>query len=54
MSVAAYETATVSTNLPFAATIGVILLIVTMATLIAYNRVLRRMTRSTPLLQSAQ
>ncbi|MDX0110172.1 ABC transporter permease subunit [Sinorhizobium meliloti] len=37
MSVAAYETATVSNNLPFAATIGMILLVVTMVMLAAYQ-----------------
>jgi ABC-type spermidine/putrescine transport system permease subunit I len=41
MSVAAYETATVSNNLPFAATIGVILLIVTMAMLGIYQWAVR-------------
>lgn len=41
MSVAAYETATVSNNLPFAATIGVILLVVTMVMLTAYQWAIR-------------
>lgn len=41
MSVAAYEAATVSNNLPFAATIGMILLVVTMLMLGLYQWVLR-------------
>lgn len=38
MSVAAYEAVTISNNLPFAATIGVILLVVTMAILGVFQR----------------
>lgn len=48
MSVAAYETATVSNNLPFAATIGVILLIVTMVMLAAYQWSIRSAGRQIP------
>ncbi|MDR1828741.1 MAG: ABC transporter permease, partial [Methylobacteriaceae bacterium] len=54
MSVAAYETATVSNNLPFAATIGVILLIVTMTMLGLYQWALRRAGRSAPVPQTVQ
>ncbi|MCA0450758.1 MAG: ABC transporter permease [Proteobacteria bacterium] len=53
MSVAAYETATVSNNLPFAATIGVILLVVTMAMLALYQWAVRSMTRARPVLATA-
>lgn len=53
MSVAAYETATVSNNLPFAATIGVILLVVTMAMLALYQWAVRSMTRERPVLATA-
>jgi len=42
MSVAAYETATISNNLPFAATIGMILLIVTIVMLTLYQWAVRR------------
>lgn len=52
MSVAAYETATVSNNLPFAATIGVILLIVTMVMLGFYQWAVRSAGRSTSVLQA--
>ncbi|MBD9524461.1 ABC transporter permease [Ensifer sp. ENS02] len=45
MSVAAYETATQSNNLPFAATIGVILLIVTMVMLGVYQWAVRSASR---------
>jgi len=45
MSVAAYETATISNNLPFAATIGMILLIVTIAMLTLYQWAVRRAAR---------
>ncbi|MCZ7976425.1 ABC transporter permease [Agrobacterium tumefaciens] len=48
MSVAAYETATVSNNLPFAATIGVILLIVTMVMLAAYQWAIHSANRQRP------
>ncbi len=48
MSVAAYETATVSNNLPFAATIGVILLIVTMVMLAAYQWAIHSASRQRP------
>ncbi len=53
MSVAAYETATVSNNLPFAATIGIILLIVTMLMLAAYQRAVRSAGRPQTVLQAA-
>ncbi|MBD9492211.1 ABC transporter permease [Ensifer sp. ENS11] len=53
MSVAAYETATVSNNLPFAATIGVILLIVTMVMLGVYQWAVRSAGRSTAVLQAS-
>src|SRR5690606_17876709 len=46
MSVAAYETATVSNNLPFAATIGMILLMVTMLMLGLYQWAVRSVGRS--------
>jgi ABC-type spermidine/putrescine transport system permease subunit I len=46
MSVAAYETATVSNNLPFAATIGMILLLVTMLMLGLYQWAVRSVGRS--------
>lgn len=52
MSVAAYETATVSNNLPFAATIGVILLIVTMVMLGVYQWAVRSAGRSTTVIQA--
>ncbi|MBD9499013.1 MULTISPECIES: ABC transporter permease [unclassified Ensifer] len=45
MSVAAYETATQSNNLPFAASIGVILLIVTMVMLGVYQWAVRSASR---------
>jgi len=50
MSVAAYETATVSNNLPFAATIGMILLIVTILMLTLYQWAVRRAVRQQPVL----
>lgn len=53
MSVAAYETATISNNLPFAATIGVILLIVTMVMLGVYQWAVRSAGRSTAVLQAS-
>lgn len=53
MSVAAYETATVSNNLPFAATIGIILLIVTMLMLAAYQWAVRSAGRPQTILQPA-
>ncbi|PSH63319.1 ABC transporter permease [Phyllobacterium brassicacearum] len=53
MSVAAYETATISNNLPFAATIGVILLIVTMGMLGIYQWAVRSAGRSTAVLQAS-
>ncbi|CAH1660879.1 MULTISPECIES: ABC transporter permease [unclassified Chelatococcus] len=53
MSVAAYETATVSNNLPFAATIGVILLIVTMVMLGVYQWAVRSAGRPAPAVQAA-
>ena len=46
MSVAAYEMATSSNNLPFAATIGVILLVVTMLMLGLYQWAVRSVGRS--------
>ncbi len=52
MSVAAYETATVSNNLPFAATIGVILLVVTMAMLALYQWAVRSAGRPTAVIQA--
>ncbi|MBX3540432.1 MAG: ABC transporter permease [Chelatococcus sp.] len=52
MSVAAYETATVSNNLPFAATIGVILLIVTMVMLGVYQWAVRSAGRPAPAVQA--
>jgi putative spermidine/putrescine transport system permease protein len=52
MSVAAYETATVSNNLPFAATIGVILLVVTMVMLSAYQWAVRSAGRQQPVAQA--
>lgn len=52
MSVAAYEMATVSNNLPFAATIGVILLIVTMAMLAAYQWAVRSAGRPVAAIQA--
>ena len=52
MSVAAYETATVSNNLPFAATIGVILLIVTMVMLGVYQWAVRSAGRSATIIQA--
>ena len=53
MSVAAYETATVSNNLPFAATIGVILLIVTMVMLGVYQWAVRSAGRPATAIQAA-
>ncbi|MBS7700101.1 MULTISPECIES: ABC transporter permease [unclassified Chelatococcus] len=53
MSVAAYETATVSNNLPFAATIGVILLIVTMVMLGVYQWAVRSAGRPVAAVQAA-
>lgn len=53
MSVAAYETATVSNNLPFAATIGVILLIVTMVMLGVYQWAVRSAGRPATAVQAA-
>ena len=53
MSVAAYETATVSNNLPFAATIGVILLIVTMVLLGVYQWALKSVGRQPSVIQAA-
>lgn len=53
MSVAAYETATVSNNLPFAATIGVILLVVTMAILALYQWAVRSAGRPTAVIQAS-
>lgn len=53
MSVAAYETATISNNLPFAATIGVILLVVTMTLLGLYQWALRSAGRSPSVIQAA-
>ncbi|WP_102961437.1 ABC transporter permease [Mangrovicella endophytica] len=52
MSVAAYETATVSNNLPFAATIGIILLVVAMALLGLYQWAVRSAGRAAPALQA--
>lgn len=52
MSVAAYETATQSNNLPFAATIGVILLIVTMVMLGVYQWAVRSASRPGTLAQA--
>lgn len=52
MSVAAYETATVSNNLPFAATIGVVLLVVTMAMLALYQWAVRSAGRQAPVIQA--
>ncbi len=52
MSVAAYETATVSNNLPFAATIGVVLLVVTMAMLALYQWAVRSAGRQAPVIQT--
>ncbi|KRW97187.1 ABC transporter permease [Paracoccus sp. MKU1] len=53
MSVAAYETATISNNLPFAATIGVILLIVTMVMLGVYQWAVRTAGRPATMLQAS-
>ncbi|CAN7374456.1 ABC transporter permease [Bosea sp. LjRoot90] len=52
MSVAAYETATVSNNLPFAATIGVVLLVVTMAMLALYQWAVRSAGRQATVIQA--
>lgn len=52
MSVAAYETATISNNLPFAAAIGVILLIVTMVMLGVYQWAVRRAGRPAAVIQA--
>lgn len=52
MSVAAYETATISNNLPFAAAIGVILLIVTMVMLGVYQWAVRRAGRPAAVVQA--
>ncbi len=53
MSVAAYETATVSNNLPFAATIGVVLLVVTMAMLAVYQWAVRSAGRQAAVIQAS-
>lgn len=52
MSVAAYEMATVSNNMPFAATIGVILLIVTIFILGIYQWAIRTASSSAPMAAS--
>lgn len=53
MSVAAYEMATVSNNLPFAATIGIVLLVVTLAMLAAYQRFVSAMGRESLQIRAA-
>jgi putative spermidine/putrescine transport system permease protein len=53
MSVAAYETATISNNLPFAATIGLVLLVVTLTMLGVYQRLVGSMSRVSIALRSA-
>jgi putative spermidine/putrescine transport system permease protein len=45
MSVEAYEVATVGNNLPFAATIGMVLLIVTLAILGIYQYLVKSVAR---------
>lgn len=52
MSVAAYEMATVSNNMPFAATIGVILLVVTIFILGVYQWAIRSASPSAPMAAS--
>jgi putative spermidine/putrescine transport system permease protein len=46
MSIEAYETATVGNNMPFAATIGLLLLVVTLAILFAYQRLMGSVGRT--------
>jgi putative spermidine/putrescine transport system permease protein len=46
MSIAAFEMATVSDNLPFAATIGMVLLAVTLSMLVIYQWLVGRMARA--------
>ena len=53
MSVAAYEAATIGSNLPFAATIGIILLVVTLVTLMLYQTFVGRLNRSAAAIRSA-
>jgi ABC-type spermidine/putrescine transport system permease subunit I len=53
MSVAAYEMATVSNNLPFAAAIGMILLVVTLLMLGVYQWLVHSMSRMPTALRSA-
>lgn len=53
MSVEAYEVATISNNLPFAATIGMVLLVVTLMILGVYQYILKSMGRVSVALRSA-
>ena len=53
MSVEAYEVATAGNNLPFAATIGMVLLVVTLAILGIYQYILKSVGRVSLALRSA-